>query len=160
MENIHREFFDSLYEAEKFWNSADHLVYITLPVVKDTKLLLRVLENLHKCAVRAISTILKFEYLYKRITLSSDSARNLEIFFSKCASRYGLGTDDREKIKKIIHLGKKHKEAGVEFPRSGKVIILDDNLGREEIRVEEMKVFIRVLRGLLDNMNKGFRGIE
>ncbi len=157
MENIHREFFDSLYEAEGLLNSADHLVYVTFPVVKDAKLLLRVLENLNKCAVKAISTILKFEYLYKRVSLSSDSKKNLEVFFSKCAGRYGLGADDKDKIKRIIYLGKKHKQAGVEFPRSGKMVILDDDLGREEIRADDVKIFIKVLKGLLENMNIKFK---
>ena len=159
MENIHKKFIDDLIGAEKSWQSADHLIFVTLPVVKDTKLMVRALENLHKTLVLIITTILKFEYLYKRINLTSDTRKNLDLFFSKCSFRYGLGREDIEIIKQILYLGKKHKDSGFEFSKSGKVIILDDSLKQEELTVEKIKKFLDIEKKLLENTNKTFRSL-
>ena len=86
MENIHKEFLESLIEIEKLWKSADHIVYVTLPVVKDPKLLLVALNDLHIFMIKSISLILKFEYFYKRVILHEDSKKNLEEFFCKNTS--------------------------------------------------------------------------
>src|SRR3989344_3279348 len=128
-----------------------------MPVVKDDRLMLRALENLHKSAVILVSTILKFEYLYKRVQLHKDPARNFETFASKCAGRYGLGLVDMNLLKEVIHLGRKHKESGMEFPKKEKIVILDDNLGSVEINLEKMKVFLGFGRKLLENTNRNFK---
>jgi hypothetical protein len=156
MENIHKQFLDSLVEAEKLWASADHLVFVTLPVVKDQRLLIRALENLYKAVAVLISTILKFEYLYKRINLSKDTKKNLEVFFSKCVVRYGIEVEEIGVLRRLMVVGKKHKESGFEFSKNGKIVILDDSLGMVELTVGEMKDFIRVSRKLLENTNSNF----
>ena len=153
---MHKKFADDLIEAEKAWRTGDHLIYVTYPVVKDDKLFLRALENLHKSLVIIISSILRFEYLYKRIELSKNGGKNLEIFFKKCGKKYGLEIDDCEIIKEIISLGKKHKESSVEFSGKGKAYILDD-LGKVEINIDKLKIFLRVIRRLLENTIVNFK---
>tara|TARA_Y100000310_G_scaffold344244_1_gene455950 strand:- start:10464 stop:10949 length:486 start_codon:yes stop_codon:yes gene_type:complete len=157
MENIHGRFIDVLTEAEELWRSADHLVYITMPVVQDEKLLIRALENLHKSLVLAISTILKFEYLYKRVDLGKDTRKNLDMFFGKCAVRYGLNEKDCELIREIMFLGKKHKESGFEFSKKGKVVILDDSLKTSELDTEKVKSFLSLGKRLLEESNRNFK---
>ena len=88
VDDIRKKFIDALIEAEKLWQGADHIAYITYPFVKNPKLLIRALEGLHKSLVLTISTILKFEYLHKRIELSGDTKKNLEFFFKKCSVKY------------------------------------------------------------------------
>ena len=150
MDNINKKFVDSLIEAEKQWRSADHLIYITLPVVKDTRLLLRALDSINKSVTLSISTILKFEYLYKRVELSADSGKNLETFFKKCAGRYGLNEQDNKDLKRILFLGKKHKESGFEFSKYRKVVILDDNLTVDEVTDGQIKEFLKVSRKIIE----------
>jgi hypothetical protein len=159
MQNVFKEFIDSLIEAEKSWSSADHLVYVTLPVVHDPKLLIRSLEYLHKSSVILISSILKFEYLYKRVVLSKNHVQNLDIFFNKCSLKYGLGKEDSENIRKLMLLGRKHRESGLEFSKSGKIIILDDNMGMTHLTVEIMKKYLQTIKKLLENTNKQFRSM-
>lgn len=157
VENIHKQFLDELIDVEKLWTSADHFIYVTLPVVKDERLILRALEVLHKALVKNISIILKFEYMYKRIGLSSDTRANLETFFRKCIRNYGLNESEQEILKEVISLGKRHKESEIEFPRRGKIIIVNGS-GSFELSLERMKEFLRVGRKLLENTNKNFAG--
>lgn len=157
MENIHKKFIENLVESEKHWGSADHLIYITYPVVGDAKLILRAFESLYKSLVLNVSTILKFEYLYKRISLGKNRDKNLNCFFKKCAERYGLDKQDIGVVKEIIFLGKKHKESSVEFSKRDKIVILDEVLGNYTINIDKMKNFISVSRKLLENTNRNFR---
>ena len=157
MEPIYEKFVNSLMEAEKLWSGADHLVCITYPVVKDSKLLIRALENVDKSLVLAISTILKFEYMYKRINLSENTKENLENFFSKCSVNYGLGAEENKGIKEIMLIAKKHKESGFEFSRSGKAMIMDDELGVYELTQEKAKEYLKLVRKVLDGTKIKFK---
>jgi hypothetical protein len=158
MEDIHKKFINEMIEAEKKWTSADHFIYVTMPVVKDERLLLRALEVLYKGLVINISAILKFEYLYKRINLSQNTRENLETFFKKCSKGYGLNELEKKILKEIMELGKRHKESEIEFPRKGRIIILNGT-GSYELNLEELKEFLRVSRKLLENTNRNFGGV-
>ncbi len=157
MENIHKKFIDELIEAEKAWQGADHLTYVTLPIVKDQKLMLKALEALHKCITINISTILKLEYLYKRISLSRNPVENLEIFFRKCSKNYGLTDLHNKTIKEMLFLGKKHRESTIEFSKNGKMIIMNGSSGLINFDIEKLKEFLKLSKTLLENTNKAFR---
>ena len=72
-----------LIDAEREWKNAERMIYVTIPVVKDAKLMLKALEGIHNSLFLTISGILKFEYLFKRVELNRDVDKNLETFFSK-----------------------------------------------------------------------------
>lgn len=156
MEAIAKRFVDSVIEAERSLLSAEHVLKVIMPVVKDSKLLLRALETAHKSAVNIISTILKYEHIHGRIDLSQDAKINQELFFSKCAGIYGLSNEEKEKIKQLLILGKKHKEAGFEFSRTNRAVIMDEHLHIDEITRTELEDFIRTARKLLLNARAMF----
>ena len=156
MENIHKRFFDSLIEAEKRWQNADHMVFVTYRVVKDSKLLTRALESVYNSVVLSVSTILKYEYFHKRISLSQNTGKNLDLFFRKCAEKYGLNARDREVINDLIIIGRKHKESGFEFSKRNKIIILDDNLGMSELSVDRIKEFLEVGKRIIIKARENF----
>jgi hypothetical protein len=156
MENFSQRFADALIKAEKDCYSAEHILRVIMPVVKDQKLLLRVLENVHKSSIEIISLILKFEYLSKRVDLSSDTKKNQETFFKKCINFYGLNIEESNDIKELLILGKKHKKSGFEFSRRNKIIIMDDDLGTSEVNKEILEQYIRTLRKLILNAKAMF----
>lgn len=156
MDEKQKRLVDDLINAEKNWRSADHFIYVLYPAIKDEKLLLRSLENLYKSIVMAITTVLKLEYIYKKIELSKDQKKNLEIFFRKCALKYGIIESDLELLKKVIILGKKHKESGFEFTRKGKVVIMDDESNTLTLSVDEMKKYLGAVGRLINNVKKQF----
>tara|TARA_Y100000034_G_scaffold136314_1_gene212137 strand:+ start:1916 stop:2425 length:510 start_codon:yes stop_codon:yes gene_type:complete len=155
--NVHRGFLDGLVEAEKLWKSADHFVYVTLPVVKDERLLARALENLHSSVVLLITTVLKIEYYYKRVQLTKNPKKNLEVFFTKCRAKYDITKEEGELIREVMVLGTKHKESGFEFSGKGKMFILDNEMRKTELGIEEMKEYVKIVRKLLENANRNFK---
>lgn len=157
MENFKIKFLDELVEAEKRYQSADQLVIVTFPVVKDAQLLVKALEEIYTCLIKTISVILKLEYMYKRVTLYNSPERNLEIFFAKCASSYGLSKEDALAIKEVFVLEKKHKDSGFEFSRNGKRVILDDDLGTSYIDRDKLRNHLYVAKKLLKNTHTNFK---
>jgi len=161
MEPIYKKCIDQLIAAEKEAYSADHMINVVYPVVKDGKILLRAFESVNKALKGAISAILKYEYLYKRVELSLEAGKNMEAFFKKCANRYGIDEEGREKIKEMLLLGKRHKESGFEFTRPGRVVILDDSgqdLKKSEIQVQDIKGYTLLIKELIGKAKGIFAG--
>ncbi len=153
MQDFNRKFANSLIEADDLWERADHLVNVIFPVVRDPKLLVKAVEALYKCVNDVISTILKFEYVYREIELSEDSDENLKTFFDKCMRRYGISED--RAIKEVIELGKKHQSSGFEFSKKEKFVIFDDS--PVEISKDKMKYYLTIIKKLLDSTHRNFR---
>ena len=102
--DIHKDFLDELVNIEKMFRGADHLIFVTYPVVKDNKLLLRALEELYNAVVLNISLILRCEYLYKRVDLSKDIKKNFKTFLEKCSGKYGLNENDVDILENLFLL--------------------------------------------------------
>lgn len=154
---VSQSFSEAVIAAEQAWRAADHVLRVTFPVVQDPKLLLRVLEHLDKALHITISTILKREYIYQRIPLKRSGAENTELFFSSCASLYGVSTADSVRLREVLDLGRRHKASGSEFSQKGKVIILDDEVGSVVVSAGHLEELSLAVRGLQMQLQKEFK---
>jgi len=146
--SLAKTFGDAILTAEQAWRAADHILLVTFPVVQDPKLLLRVLEHLDKAARTTISTVLKLEYLYKRVRLSRKGARNKDLFFQVCRYQYRVSEEDSILLSEVLDLSKRHRASGVEFSQRKKVVILDDDLGSMEITAPYLQRTSQAVRRL------------
>ncbi len=148
MRDFSKSMGDAVLTAEQAWRAADHLLSVTYPVVQDPKLLLHALEHLEKAARTTISTVLKREYLFKRIRLMSDGLRNKEIFFQVCARDYSVTPEDATLLREVLELGRRHRASGVEFSQRGKAVILDDEVGSVTIAAPKLQQISQAVRRL------------
>jgi hypothetical protein len=149
---------DCMAEARKALQSGERMVDLHRSM-KDSKLLLRALEMTHKALVLAISAVLKYEHVLKRLSLSKDSEKNLDAFFEKCSEKYGLNDEGQKVMREVFFLAKKHREAGVEFSNNGRAVILDDSLGTLELGYEKLREMIKWAKVLLENADIALKGI-
>jgi len=143
------KFLEKIEEAEKTIQTVDHMIYVTFPLIKDNRLLLKVIQEIKTALSNCISSILQYEYLYKRITLYKDSKTNFKTFTEKCAPRYKI---DREEIKLILELFdfvEKHKESPFEFIKEEKVVILSENMRPKTLTIEKTKEFLILAKDIL-----------
>lgn len=150
---------EKVAEAERVCGSADHLVSVTYPVVNEAKLLMNGFESLHRALTITISTILQIESCHKRIHISSSPGDNLQTFFNHSASRYGLNEDDIVLIKEMFMISKKHKDSGIEFSKSGKRIIMDDNSKTFELDALRFKKYLQTTRKALSEASRMVDGM-
>jgi len=143
------KFLENIEEAEKTIRFVDHMIYVTFPLIKDKRLLLKVLQETKTAITNCISSILQYEYLYKRITLYKNSKANFKTFIEKCASRYGISKEEIKLILELFDFVEKHKESPFEFVKKEKVVILSENLKPKILTIEKTKEFLMLAKNIL-----------
>ena len=143
------KFLENLIEAERNLRTLDHIVYITFPLIKDKRLLLKVIQETKEALTRCITAILQYEYMYKRINLYKDSGENLRTFKEKCAPRYRITTEEIRKIERLFDLAEKHKQSQFEFMRKDKLVVLSENMKPTTITLETVKEFLSLAKEIV-----------
>ena len=136
------KFFENLEKSEKTIQIAGHLLYVTYPLVKDKRLLLKILTEIKNGIASCMNAVLQYEYLHGRIRLSSNHKVNFTKFLEKCCPRYNISETEVKKILKLFEIVEKHKASPMEFVKEDKVVILSDNMNFETITLEKVKEFL------------------
>ena len=143
------KFLEYLKTAEEKIQTVDHMIYVTFPLIKDKRLLLKILSEINLIILNIINSILQYEYLCKRINLTKDAKENLRIFIEECAPRYQIVEQDINLILEILDITKKHKESPFEFIKEEKVVILSENLKPTTITLDKSKEFLFMSKNIL-----------
>jgi len=145
------KFLDYLKEAEEITKTADHLIYTTYPLVQDKRILLKIILELKKSLAYCINSILQYEYIYKRIKLTTNPKTNLLIFEQKCAHKYKLSKKDTILIQELFEIAEKHQKSSMEFMKNDKLVILSENSSQKVISIEKIKEFLELSKQLTNN---------
>jgi len=143
------KFIETLASAEKNLKTADHMVYITFPLIKDKRILLKVMQDLKVVISNCITSILQYEYLYKRISLYKDSRENLRTFTEKSAPRFAITRDEIKLIMELFDFVEKHRESPLEFIKDDKVIILSNGMQPTSLSLDKIKEFLFTAKDIL-----------
>jgi len=115
---------------------AEHLLTVTYPLLKDPKLLLGVSENIFLSLTNSMSSVLYYEYTFKKIPgFNDDFDSKLSVFTRRIIPRYNIGRDRLQLLQDMRDLVLKHKQSPVEFTRKDSYIICDDEY--EDIQILE-----------------------
>lgn len=143
------KFLESLKEAEKKIRMADHMIYVTFPLIKDKRILLLLISELKKAIANCINAILQYDYLYKRISLYEDVKINFETFKSKSSKRFNITNQEIALIIKLFELEQNHKKSSMEFAKDNKIVILSEDMRQKIITLEEIKQFLQLSKDVL-----------
>ncbi len=148
------KFQENLKQAIRSLQIADHMTYVTFPLVKEQRLILKIFDEIYKSIIGCINAILNYEYLYKRINLYTDNNDNMQTFINKCAKNYTLNNEQIKKIKEILELNKRHKQSAMEFVKKDKVVILSDSLKTQILNIQIIKQYLLIAKELLMKVNE------
>ena len=151
------KFLEALASAEKNLRTVDHMVYITFPLIKDKRLLLKVIQELKRIITDCITSILQYEYLYKRISLYKDSQENFRTFTERSAPRYGITRDEMKLIRELFDFVDRHKESPFEFIKDDKLVILSENMKTTTLSLEKTKEFLQLTKEILKKTKQGMQ---
>ena len=143
------KFLQNLQEAQKTIQIIDHMIYVTYSLIKDKKILTKILTETKNAITNCINSILQYEYLYKRINLYKDAITNFRIFIKKCCPYYKITQKEIDSIIELFELVEKHEQSTVEFLRDEKVVILSENLKTETITIEKIKEFFNLSKEIM-----------
>ena len=136
------KFLENLIDARKMIQTADHMVYVTYPLINDKKILLKILQELKTAMAKCISSLLQFDYLYKRIKLHTDTKANLQTFKEKCAPRAKITLEEVKSAYELFEIVEKQKRSSMDFIRKEKLVILSENLEPQVVTLEKIKEFL------------------
>lgn len=150
------EFDKTLKEAIRHLHIADHMTYVTFPLVKENRLLLKIFDEIYASIINSINSVLNYEHFCKRINLYSNYSNNFDTFI-RIAKNYGLSSEHLKKIKEIITINNRHKQSSMEFVKKDKVVIMSDNLGVEVLDLMAIKQYLLVAKELLVRVSHGIK---
>lgn len=125
-------------KAWKQWKAADHLVYVTYPLVDDPKLLLGVLHNLYNALEAG---------MHHRVGKGS--------FVASVAKLYA-----REKkeyatfLQEIYDLLELQKNCPVEFERKGKLVFCNKDYEMKVVSLNDIKIWLEKAKLLLKSISE------
>lgn len=132
-----------LAEAKKKLALADHMLFVTHPLLKDPKLLLAVMENLFLAQTHTMGSLLYYERIFKRVQPFFDTFESkYRIFSEKCAVRYNLDPDYLDFLRSIKDVLVAHKRSPIEFSRKDQFVICSDDYELKVLNVSEIKGFV------------------
>lgn len=118
---------------------ADHMTYVTYPLLNDKKLLLKIFIEINKCVINCI-----------KYSASKNNIYEHNPTFKKFLEENTTLTNEQiKKIKEIIIIGRKHKESAIEFVRRDKVVIMSDRLEIEALDLPRIKNYLNITKELM-----------
>jgi len=148
-----QKFIEYLEEADKITRAMDHMLYVTYPLVKDKKILLRILMELKRANAYCINSILQYEYIFKRVRLTEDPKINLNAFFNKCAAYYELAPVSIQKIRELFSIVKEHNSSSMEFTRNEKLVIISNGEAKI-VEIDKIKDFLVNTKNLIEKAKR------
>ena len=159
MERFHEE----LEAGRRNVYTADHLVSITYPLVKDSRLLLTAMENLFSGAKNLMSAMLHYEEAFKRIPhFQEDYSSMVRLFMSSCVPRYNLSRDYGVSMDELKVLAENHRTSTVEFSRGDGLVMFSDAYNVRKITQAQLKSYVGVMKRLVldvDGVVSRYEGI-
>jgi len=142
-------------EANKAFETADHLTYVTYPLVNDLKLLLHIVDQLNLALSKGMDALLYYDYIYKRISnIPNDFNRKLDIFKNHTSRRYGISRETIVLISDVAEIINKRKEAPMEFSRKDKYVIAYENYRLKTITLDKVKSYLNEGKGFVKKLNE------
>jgi len=135
----------------KNYQMADHMLNVTYPLIKDTKLLMGVADNLFLAMFQSMSSILYLERLYKLVPHFQDNFESkFNLFRYRCVKRHNVPQDQIDliqELKEIVHL---HKTSPVEFRRKDRFVICTKSYQMKAITANQLKKYLNKAKSFLD----------
>ncbi|MBN2052277.1 hypothetical protein JW756_02125 [Candidatus Woesearchaeota archaeon] len=134
---------------------ADHMLFMTYPVVKDPKLLLAIVENIFNSLDYGIGALLQYERLFKRIPPFNDTyPSRIEVFRNKMVPKYRFSTNYLSLITDVRSVLSEHKNSPVSFIRKDKFVICSPTYSMKTIDINTVKKYIFETKLFLNQINK------
>jgi hypothetical protein len=134
---------------------ADHMIFMTYPMIKDPKLLLAIVENIFASLDYGVGALLHYERLFKRIPSFNDTyASRMEVFKNRMIPKHKLSHNYVNLIMDVKSILSEHKNSPVSFIRKDKFVICSPTYSIKTIDINLVKKYIFETKVFLSTINK------
>jgi len=140
-------------EAKRTITKADHMLVMTYPLLNEPKILVSVTNNLLKSVEYAMTAVLEYERLFKRIPPFQDNfSSKYVVFKDKVVRRYGINPQHIKLISDLRELVMAHTQSTVEFARDGKFVICSEDYQLRTLSQGDLKKYMVKAKLFIDDM--------
>mgnify|MGYP001562813167 CR=1 FL=1 len=147
-------------EANTEFKKADHLAYVTYPMIRESKLLYAIAEVLYNSLHKGVEAVLAYERLYKRIPLVPGTFETEIELFKDVSARYGFNRNIVLLLLDLKRLIKAKKESPVEFVRKDKFVICDDDYTMSVLDINKIKAYVMDSREFVEKLNHVMKSVK
>jgi hypothetical protein len=142
---------DKAFEKVKV---ADHMLFMTYPVVNDPRLLIAVLENVSASLDYGVASLLHHQLLFKQIPPFKESYQSrFEMFRNLVVPKLNLSGNYVKLISDVRQLLSAHKKSPVSFVKKDKFVILSPKYDVKALDVNLMKRYVFEAKLFVSNVN-------
>ncbi len=132
-----------LEKANRSLKTADHLAYVTYPLLKDTKLVIAILENINNALMLSVDAMVEYDCMFRRITNAPiDFQSRLELFKTSSAPRYNIEREHVALITEINSIMETRKKGTMEFIKKDRLVVCGIDFRTKTIDYEKTKDYV------------------
>lgn len=147
-------------EANTELKKADHLAYVTYPMIRESKLLYAIAEVIYNSLHKGVEAVLAYERLYKRIPLVPGTFETEIELFKDVSTRYGFSRSIVLLLLDLRRLVKAKKESPVEFVRKDKFVICDDDYNMSVLDINKIKAYVMDSKEFMEKLNHVMKSVK
>lgn len=149
------EIFQLVDKSNKYFKTADHLIYVTYPLIKDIKLLINITENIYQAMLHGMNAILEYDKLFKRISqFPDDFETKVHIFKTSCAKRYNISREYIVMIEDLKRILEHRNKSPMEFIRRDKFVIMNGSFKMKTLNYDKVKEYVNNAKPFIIKVNK------
>ena len=147
-------FLQLVKEANRAFETADHLAYVTFPLVNDNKLIIGIAENLFNALSLGMEAILYYDRIYKRIMhMPQDFQGKLELFKHNSIPRYNISREIVSLLTELSELINARNKSPIEFARQDKFVICSKDYALKSLTIKKVKDGINQSKPFMNKLN-------
>ncbi len=138
MENYH----ELINKAQKEIDSSDHLLFVTYNIVKDSKFVFSVTNQLIEAVKYALEALLEYERKSKLIEpYPKQFSFMVETFKKKVAERREFDEKTINFLKKLVSMESTIDTSSLHFRRGDTYVLADQEFGTQSIELQTIKAY-------------------
>jgi hypothetical protein len=139
-----------LSSAKKELKLADHMLYVTMPLIADERLFMSIIDHLFKSASGTIGKYLEREVSYKRIeVMPKDVKSQIELFKRRYVSKLGLNNKTVEMLDSLMSAKNARSNVQSNFARKDKFVMISRDYRVHTIDKDSIKRYISLQKELI-----------
>ncbi len=142
-------------EATKAFKIADHLTYVTFPLLNDQRLFATVAEKLKEALDKGMRAVLEFDYLYKRIQfIPAEFQTRLSLFQQYASKKYGFDSAAFVTMREVEEIVTRRRESPIEFIRKDRLVIASADYRLKTVNLEKVKELVQNTKTFISKVNE------
>jgi|SRR3989344_965330 len=141
-----------LKKAKEQLSIADHLLYMTYPIIRENKLLASIAEDVYNSALYAIDALLMHERLYKRISIYPDTFSVKLDILRKISARYNIDKDAILMVQDLKIFLDERKNSKVEFSKNDRYVLFNQKKELKSLGIEKLKQNLNISKSFVNNI--------